>query len=319
VTHMGPLAPAASSPKGVSLAALIKRLDLAVLTDAGVDLATHLVTDRKVNRPGLQWAGYSEHFPTDRIQVIGRGDVGFLQSLEPKVRLIRLEQYAQLGMPAIIVSRNLEVSGVLVELAEVFQIPVLRTEMPTSEIVSQLEAYLALELAPRHLMHAGLVDVAGEGVLILGRSGIGKSETALELIRRGHRLIADDTVEVRRPSEHELIGMAPGRMRHFMEIKGIGIVNLRLMYGISAMKSTGDLSLAVSLVPDREGRDLPDEPDRMEILGVSVALVTIPVRPGRNIAAIIEAVAMDIRAGRLLRPRGIEERSDVRADQLGWL
>jgi HPr kinase/phosphorylase len=316
---MAPTGEVQSSTSGVAVSAIVRRLDLEVVTDGGVDLDARVVTSAKVNRPGLQWAGYSEHFPTDRVQVIGRAEIGYLLSLDEGVRMARLEQYAQLGMPVVVLSRGLPVTRESVELAHVYEIPVLRSGLTTTELTSQLKAFLALELAPREVLHAGLVEVAGEGVLILGRSGIGKSETALELIRRGHRLIADDTVEVRRPTEHDLIGTAPLRMRHFMEVKGIGIVNLQVMYGVGAVKSTGDLSLVVSLQPEDPQRDFGREPDSMEILGVPLPLVTIPVRPGRNTAALIEAAAMDIRARRLLRPRDVEERSDVRADQLGAL
>jgi HPr kinase/phosphorylase len=321
---MAPGAPARpstaqSATSGVAVSRLVRRFNLEVVTDAGLDLDTQLVTSAKVNRPGLQWAGYSEHFPTERVQVIGRSEIGYLFSLPEQVRLSRLEQYAQLGMPVVIITRNVRLTTAVVDLALAYGIPVLRTPLSTSELVSSLEWFLAMELAPRAVLHAGLVDVAGEGVLILGRSGIGKSETALELIRRGHRLIADDTVEVRRPTEHDLIGLAPDRMRYFMEVKGIGIVNLRLMYGVGAVKSTGDLSLVVSLERMDPERDYSQEPDSMEILGVALPLVTIPVRPGRNSAVLIETAAMDIRARRLQRSTGIEERSDVRADLLEGL
>lgn len=308
-----------SSTSGVAVSRIVRRFDLEVLTDAGLDLDARVVTSARVNRPGLQWAGYSEHFPTDRVQVIGRREVGYLLSLPERVRLTRLEQYAQLGMPAVILARGYELPWGSAELAEVYEVPVLRTPESASEISRALERFLAMELAPRVVLHAGLVEVAGEGVLIRGRSGIGKSETALELIRRGHRLIADDTVEVRRPTQYELIGMAPGRMRHFMEVKGIGIVNLRMMYGVGAVRSAGDLSLVVALEPEDPARDFRLEPDSVEILGMHLPLITIPMHPGRNAAVIIEAAAMDVRARRLLRPADIEDRSDVRADTLEQL
>jgi HPr kinase/phosphorylase len=315
------MAPQASLiPTGVPLSAIVANFDLEVLTDAGVDLSTRAVTTAEVNRPGLQWAGYSEHFPTSRIQLIGRAEIGYLLTLPEPVLWARLEQYCQLGMPAVIIARGMQLDRRAIELADAYGIPVLRTGLPTTDFAGNLNGFLALELAPREVLHAGLVDVAGEGVLIVGRSGIGKSETALELIRRGHRLIADDTVEVRRPTEHDLVGRAPIRMRYFMEVKGIGIVNLRLMYGVGSVKVAGDLSMVVSLEPEVPGRDFSQEPDRMEILGVTLPLVTIPVRPGRNVAVLIESAAMDIRARRLLhRDSGIRERSEVRADLLTGL
>jgi HPr kinase/phosphorylase len=309
-----------ATPRGVPLAVVVDHFALEVLTDAGEDLATRLVTTARVNRPGLQWAGYSEDFPTSRIQLIGRSELGYLLSLPGEVRFARLEQYAQLGMPAVIVARDLDFDPRALEIAEAYGIPVLRTPKPTTEFAAELQWYLSLELAPRQVMHAGLVDVAGEGVLILGAPGIGKSETALELIRRGHRLIADDTVEVRRPTEHDLIGRAPGRVRSFMEIKGIGIVNLRLMYGIGSVKATADVSMVVSLQLEESDRDFSLEPDRMDILGVTVPLVTIPVRPGRNVAVLIETAAMDMRARRMLRPdAAFRERSSARDTALGGL
>lgn len=309
-----------ATPTGVPLSTLVEQFDLEVLTAAGVDLAQRLVTTSKVNRPGLQWAGYSEHFPTTRIQLIGRAELGYLMSLDREVRFARLEQYAQLGMPAVVIARGLNFDRRALEIADGYGIPVLRTSATTTDFASELSWYLALELAPRIVIHAGLVDVAGEGVLILGRPGIGKSETALELIRRGHRLIADDTVEIRRPTEHELIGRAPGLVRSFMEVKGIGIVNLRLMYGIGAVKATGDVSIVVSLRWVDEEQDFSHLPDRMDLLGVSVPMVTIPVRPGRNAAVLIETAAMDIRARRMLRPEaGMRDRSTVRDSALGSL
>ena len=288
--------------RGVPLAAIVEHFSLEVVTAAGVDMAGRLVTTADLNRPGLQWAGYSEQFPSSQIQIVGRAEVGYLLTLPQEERWERLAQFARVGVPAAILTNDLPVTEGSVELAETYGIPLLRTPQATTEFAAQLTWFLALELAPREVLHAGLLDVAGEGVLILGRSGIGKSETALELIRRGHRLVADDTVEVRRPSDRDLVGRAPGLVRHFMEIKGIGIVNLRLMFGIGSVKATSEISMVVSLVPLDPDHDYSLEPDRMEILGVQLPLVTIPVRPGRNTAILIETAAMDQRAHRLLRP-----------------
>lgn len=291
------------TPDGVPLSELVANLDLEVVTDGGVDLRTRVVTSPVVNRPGLQWAGYSEQFPTSRLQLIGKAEFRYLDGLAENVRWARLEQYAQLGMSAVVLAWGLPFDERGIEVAHAYGIPVLRSPLPSNEIARALSWFLSLELAPRSVMHAGLVDVAGEGVLILGKSGIGKSEAALELIRRGHRLVADDTVEVRRLTEHELIGRAPGRTRHFMEIKGIGIVNLRLMYGVGSVKAAAELTMVVSLEYMDPGRDFSEEPDTTEVLGVTLPLVTIPVRPGRNTAILIETAAMDVRAERLLRTR----------------
>ena len=300
-------------PRGVALSTLVAQLQLEVVTDSGVDLARQLVTTAQVNRPGANWAGYAE-LPTAAIQVIGEAEMDQLRALPGDV-YSRLEQYAQLGAPAVVLAGGLQLDDRARSVAEEYSIPVLSSELTTSEVASVLAWYLSMELAPRAILHAGLVDVAGEGVLILGRSGIGKSETALELIRRGHRLIADDTVEVRRPFEHELIGRAPGRMRYFMEVKGIGIVNLRLMYGVGSVKAASDLTMVVSLEPEAGSAPVP--PGTTEVLDVTLPHVTIPVRPGRNVAILIETAAMDIRAQRLLRPPGdVRVRPDVRGELL---
>jgi HPr kinase/phosphorylase len=291
------------TPPGVTLAAIVAELELEVVTDAGVDLATRLVTEAAVNRPALQWAGYSEHFPVDRIQLVGSTELEFLDHLDEAVRLERLEQYAQLGMPAVVVARGLQVGGPARALAGTYGIPILRSPLRTGELAGRLNWFLAMELAPRAVLHGGLVDVAGEGVLIVGESGVGKSETALELIRRGHLLIADDTVEVRRPTDHDLIGRGPDRQRAFMEVKGIGIVNVRLMYGVGSVKPTAEVTLVVRLVHLDAGRDYAAEPDELDVLGVPLPLITIPMRPGRNAAILIETAASDVRARRTLGRR----------------
>ena len=305
------------TPTGVALSAIVTHLQLEVVTDAGIDLATRMITTAQINRPGLQWAEYSDDFPSTAIQVIGEAELVQLGALPEDVLYDRLEQYAQLGAPGVVLTHDHQVDDRLVELAQRYATPILRSPLSTAEVTSALSWFLSLALAPRAILHAGLVDVAGEGVLILGPSGIGKSETALELIRRGHRLIADDTVEVRRPSEHDLIGRAPGRMRYLMEVKGIGIVNLRMMYGVGSVKAAADISMVVSLEREDPDREQSFPPGTTEILDVTLPLVTIPVRPGRNTAILIETAAMNIRAQRLLRPRGdVNSRPDARVELL---
>lgn len=290
------------SRRRVSLAQVVDHFSLEVLTTAGVDLEARKVSTADLNRPGLQWAGYVEHFPRSQIQIIGRAEMGYLLSLPEAERIGRLALFARHRVPASILTNDLQIPDEALRVAEEAGIPVFRTSQPTTDFAAQLAWFLALELAPRRIMHAGLLDVAGEGVLILGESGIGKSETALELVRRGHRLVADDTVEVRRPSDRDLVGRAPGLVRHFMEVKGIGIVNLRHMFGVGSVKATSDISMVVSLQRLDPAHDYSLEPDRMEILGVELPMVTIPVRPGRNASLLIETAAMDQRAHRLLRP-----------------
>ena len=288
--------------RGVSLAQVVAHFSFEVVDTAGVDLGSRKVFTSELNRPGLQWAGYEEYFPAGQIQVIGRAEIGFMLSLPVEKRSERLLHFASQGVPAVVLTHSIDVADWALAMAREHGIPLLRTSLSTTEAAAQLAWFLALELAPREVLHAGLLDVAGEGVLILGRSGIGKSETALELIRRGHRLVADDTVEVRRPSDRDLVGRAPGLVRHFMEIKGIGIVNLRLMFGIGSVKATSEISMVVSLEAPAPEHDWAQEPDRMEILGVELPLVTIPVRPGSHTAILVETAAMEQRAHRLLRP-----------------
>lgn len=287
------------------LAQIVEHFQLDVLTTAGKDLGAILVESPDVNRPGLQWAGYSQQFPRQRLQIIGPAEAQYMWGLPRDERRLRLESYVATGFPAAIFTRGLEVPDEALAIANTHAIPLLRTGLATNEFISGLTGYLSLELAARTLMHAGLVDVFGEGVLILGRSGVGKSETALELIRRGHRMVADDTVEIRRPSDRELLGRAPGLMRHFMEIKGIGIVNLRRMYGVGAVKASGSINMVVALEP---WEPLPDATEsgirrRLEstigILGVPLSCLTIPVQPGRNTAGLIEAAAIAHRARRM--------------------
>ena len=237
-------------PSGVPVSAVVEHFDAEVVTTAGVDLTTRTIGSARLNRPGREWNDLSGHVPRKRAVLIGAQEWHYYRELSEEDRLHQLRRMGELGVPVIIVARNLPIEPRAIDIADEVGLPVLRTPLATGDFAADLNWLLLLELAPRALMHAGLVDVLGEGVLILGRSGIGKSETALELIRRGHTLIADDTVELRRPTEHELIGRAPGRMRHFMEVKGIGIVNLRTMYGIGAVRSSGDVVMVVSLVPE---------------------------------------------------------------------
>lgn len=281
----------------VALSALVQDLDLEVLTDGGQNLDVRYVTTTDLNRPGLQWSGYFDHFSRDRLQIVGRAEAGYIWSLPVRERWQRLDSYCALGFPAVIVTRELGIPTEAIFMAGAHGIPVLRTREDTSRFYSQLHWYLSVELAPRTVLHAGLVDVYGAGILILGKSGAGKSETTLELVRRGHRLIADDTVEVRRPAERELIGRSPDLQRHFMEIKGLGIINVKRLYGIGAVKLDSPINLVVSLEPAEPGQEESTQaPTTMDILDLPVPLVRILVEPGRNLAVLIETVAMDFRS-----------------------
>lgn len=287
--------------RSVSVAEVVDHFGLEVLTANRDGLGDRKVTSADVVRPGAQWAGPGEAHADQRLAIIGRGEVESLWGLPLDDQQRRFEGYCAASLPGAVFTRGLDVPTWAVRLAESRGVPLLRTVDSTPDFFGALTGYLALALAARTVMHAGLVDVYGEGVLILGRSGVGKSETALELIRRGHMMIADDTVEIRRPSDRELIGRAPGLMRHFMEIKGIGIVNLRRMYGIGAVKSSSEIQLVVALEPWDPERDRDDDQPEsrestVEILGVQVPSLTIPVQPGRNTAGLIEAAAVAHRA-----------------------
>lgn len=257
-----------------------------------------LVTTSDVNRPGLQFAGYLDYFGTDRIQIMGKGEIMYLSTLTPPQRLARLDDFFGTGFPCAVVARGLEVYSEMVEVAKKYDIPILRTNDVTSRFLSGLILYLNVELAPRISKHGVLVEVYGEGVLILGESGVGKSETALELVKRGHRLIADDIVEVRKVSDKSLLGTAPDIIRHFIEIRGIGILDVKNLYGVGSVKVKENINLVIML----EHWDKNKNYDRLglvdeytDILGIKVPSLNIPVRPGRNLAIIVEVAAMNHR------------------------
>lgn len=257
-----------------------------------------LVTTSDVNRPGLQLTGYLDYFGTDRIQTIGKVENTYLASLSPEQRLSRLDNYFRTGFPCIVIARGLEVFDEMIEVSRKYGIPILRTNDVTSRFLSGLILYLNVKLAPRISMHGVLVEVYGEGVLILGESGVGKSETALELVKRGHRLIADDVVEVRKVSDKTLLGTAPDIIRHFIEIRGIGILDVKYLYGVGSVKVQENINLVIKLElwDEKKNYDrlgLVDE--YTDILGIKVPSLNIPVRPGRNLAIIVEVAAMNHR------------------------
>jgi len=250
-----------------------------------------LITTADVNRPGLQFAGYLEHFGSDRIQLVGKGETASLSSLSPEERVKRLDQYFKLGFPCIVVARGLEILPEMMEAAQKYDIPILRTKDITSDFLSGVIKYLNVQLAPRISKHGVLVEVYGEGILILGESGVGKSETALELVKRGHRLIADDVVEIRRVSDKTLLGTAPDIIRHLIEIRGIGILDVKNLYGVGSVKLMENINLVIHL----ELWDKNKNYDRLglvdeytDILGIKVPLLTIPLRPVLNLPNIVE-------------------------------
>ncbi|MBR2338266.1 MAG: HPr(Ser) kinase/phosphatase [Clostridia bacterium] len=262
------------------------------------DAAERVVECADVNRPGLALSGYFEYFDKNRIQVMGKSEFSFLEGLDAEVRRTRLEQLTAYQPPAVVISRGLDILPELREACEKYQVPLLRTTDTTSAFISSLIAFLNVQLAPRITRHGVFVEVYGEGILLVGDSGVGKSETAIELVKRGHRLIADDAVEIRRVSSKTLVGSAPDNIRHFIELRGIGIVNARRLFGIGSVKVTEKIDMAIQLEQwnsekayDRMGL----ENQYMNILGNTVPMLTIPVKPGRNLAVIIEVAAMNNR------------------------
>ncbi len=256
------------------------------------------VSSADVNRPGLAFGGYLDYFDSERIQIVGKSECGYLNDLPADVRAERLAAFAACRPPAVVISRDIPPLKELEEACVQNEVPLLRSKDLTTSFMAALISYLSVELAPRITRHGVLVEVYGEGILLTGDSGVGKSETAIELVKRGHRLIADDAVEIRRVSSKTLVGSAPDNIRHFIELRGVGIVNARRIFGMGAVKMTEKIDMVISM----EQWDSEKVYDRMglnneytEILGIHVPSYTIPVKPGRNLAIIIEVAAMNNR------------------------
>lgn len=261
-----------------------------------------LIKTADLNRPGLQITGFFDYFDPSRIQVFGMVENTYLAGLSSEVRFNALKRLFERKISAVILTRNSNASAEMLKLAEEYEIPVLRTSQPTSSFTSTLIAYLNVELAPRITRHGVLVEVYGQGVLILGESGVGKSETAVELIKRGHRLVADDAVEIKKVSSKSLVGVAPDIIRHFIEIRGIGIVDVKNIFGMGAVKESEKIDMIIHLEAWEKGKEydrlgLVDE--YTNILGLDIPSLTIPVKPGRNLAVIFEVAAMNNRQKRM--------------------
>ena len=281
----------------VPLTQLISEFNLEpIYTPENIDKI--MITRSDINRPGLPLAGFFEYFDSERIQVVGRVESIYLSKLSPSERVKHVGDFLAKKPVCLIIARNIEPFPEVVELAKEYKVPVLRTQMITSAFIAALISNLNVNLAPRITRHGVLVEVYGKGVLILGDSGIGKSETAIELIKRGHRLIADDAVEISRVSDKTLVGRAPQIIRYYMELRGIGIIDVRRIFGMGAVKETEKIELVINLEHWVEGKmydRMGLESEYHEILGIKVPAITVPVRPGRNIAAILEIAAMNFR------------------------
>lgn len=260
------------------------------------------ITTSEISRPGLEMAGYFDYYPADRIQLIGMTELTFAEKLSSAERAIRMENLCTDVTPGIIISRDLPAPIELIEAAERESVPLMRTKQKTSRFSGLLTNFLESKLAPTTAIHGVLVDIYGVGVLIMGQSGVGKSETALELVKRGHRLVADDCVEIRQEDENTLVGTSPELIEHLLEIRGLGIINVMTLFGAGAVLSQKKISLVVNLEIwdqkkqyDRLGLD----EEKMKIIDTELTKLTIPVRPGRNLAVIIEVAAMNFRLKRM--------------------
>jgi HPr kinase/phosphorylase len=281
----------------ITLLDVIKEFGLEIVTEYG-NMNEIRISVADVTRPGLQLAGHFDHFGPDRIQILGNTETAYLEKLSSEERLGRLDALFAKGIPCLILTRNHLAMPELIAGSKKYSIPVLRTADITASFTSSLVKYLNVELAPRSSLHGVLVEVYGEGILILGESGVGKSETALEIVKRGHRLIADDLVEVRRVSEKTLLGRAPEIIRHLIEIRGIGILDVKELFGVSAVKMQENVDFVINLELWDEKKSyerLGVHEETTEILGINVPSITIPVRPGRNLAIIVEVAAINFR------------------------
>ncbi|AVD55446.1 MAG: HPr(Ser) kinase/phosphatase [Weizmannia coagulans] len=280
----------------VRVADMIKHFNLELIS--GEEGIHRPITTSDISRPGLEMTGFFDYYPADRIQLLGMTEITFSKRLSPEERKSRMDNLCSDITPGIVISRNLEVPDELIEASEEKSIPVMRTPMKTTRFSSRLTNYLEYKLAPATAIHGVLVDVYGVGVLITGKSGVGKSETALELVKRGHRLVADDCVEIVQEEEGSLIGHAPELIEHLLEIRGLGIINVMTLFGAGAVRSHKKITLIANLELwdehkqyDRLGLD----EEKVKILDTEITKMTVPVRPGRNLAIIIEVAAMNYR------------------------
>lgn len=285
----------------VALTELVKEFNLEVVY-ASTDYESIRLTVEDVSRPGLQLAGYFDHFEPMRLQILGNVEVSYIQKETPQERAAIFDQFFSYKPPALLYARNFPVDSQCLEMARKHSITILRSGEATASLASSIIAYLRSALAPRITRHGVLVEVYGEGLLLVGDSGVGKSETALELLKRGHRLIADDAVEIRKLSNASLVGTAPDLIRNYIELRGIGIINVAKLFGMGAVRTENEINLVVNIVPwnTQEPYDrLGLEDQYTEILGVQVPVNTIPVTAGRNLAVILEVAAMNNRQRKL--------------------
>lgn len=285
----------------VALGAVIRELQLKVLYSP-CDPDNIPISRSEINRPALPLTGFFDCFEADRIQIVGITEHAYLKELGEEERRERIRALLSRKPPALVYTHKNPVDDIVIEAAKEFEIPLLCTDVNTSEFMAALIAFLNVKLAPTITRHGVLVEVYGEGILIIGDSGVGKSETAIELIKRGHRFIADDAVELRRVSAKTIVGTSPALIRHYIELRGIGIVDVRRLFGMGAIKETEKVDLVVQFEPWEKGKlyeRLGMDEEYVEILGIKIPTLTVPVKPGRNLAVILEIAAMNNRQKRM--------------------
>ena len=282
---------------GVKLEKLIEKMDLKNLTP-DLDLTQSEIQVPDINRPALQLTGYFDHFDSDRVQIIGYVEYTYLETLSDEKKKEMYTQLLSYGIPCIVYCRNLEPDETFLQMANEMKVPIFQSSKQTSAFTAEVIRWLNVELAPCISIHGVLVDVYGVGVLIMGESGIGKSEAALELINRGHRLVTDDVVEIRKVSDDTLVGKAPDITRHFIELRGIGIVDVKSLFGVQSVRETQTIDLVINMEEwdkNREYDRLGLKEESTEFLGNKVVCHSIPIRPGRNLAIIVESAAVNHR------------------------
>lgn len=285
----------------VSLTTLVKDFHLAVAHEAS-NYSSIRLTVADVSRPGMQLAGYFDHFAPERLQVLGRVETSYLEKLTKTQRLEIFDRLFSYKFPALLITRGIEPGEECLAMAHKHDITVLRSNEATSSFVSAIITYMTAALAPCVTRHGVLMEIYGEGVLLVGESGIGKSENAIELVKRGHRLIADDAVEIKRVAGNSLVGTAPELVRNYIELRGIGIINVAKLFGTGAIKADNEINLVANIVPWNNQQDydrLGLEEQTTEILGVNIPMNVIPITPGRNLAVILEVAAMNNRQRRM--------------------
>ena len=282
---------------GVTITDLIRKMDFKNLTPE-LDTEKIVVSHPDVNRPALQLTGFYDHFDNERVQMLGNVEIAYLSGLGKDRRIAMYDKLLSSKIPCLVFCRNLVPETEVLDLCNYYRVPCLLSQKPTSDTMAEVIRWLKAELAPRISIHGVLVDVFGEGVLIMGESGIGKSEAALELIKRGHRLVSDDVVEIRKVSEVTLVGTAPGITKYLIELRGIGIIDVKTLFGVESVKDTQSIDMVIKL----EEWDKNKEYDRLgledqytEFLGNRVICHNIPIHPGRNLAVIVETAAINYR------------------------